>query len=307
MKTFKNILDFMSFFSSEKKCYEFFKLNIWKEGAFCPHCGSNEVYEYASNFKKNRCKDCKCDFSIRKGTIFEESRMSLQKWFMCIYLMNSNKKGISSLSLSRQVGITQKTAWFVLQRLRHVASSGMGSMFGGTNEIDETYVGGKEGNKHKHKKGLEEKAVVLGIKNRDSGKVKAFHIETNTYCDMAEKIFEKVEHGSTLITNEYKGYKALKYYYNHESINHSKKEYVRKDVSSVAVKITTNGVEGVFSQLKRGINGIYHWASKKHLQRYLNEFEFRFNTRELADNLRFSEFLNNVQGRLTYKNLIKGV
>ena len=297
-------MDFITFFSTEKKCHEFLKSILWSKGKNCPHCGSNAVYEYTSNFKKNRCKDCKCDFSIRKGTIFEESRMSLQKWFMCIYLMNSNKKGISSLSLARQVGINKTTAWFVLHRLRFIADTGFTNMFQGTCEVDETYIGGKEGNKHTHKKGLEEKAVVLGIKNRETKQVKAYHTEDNKYHTLGEKIFEKVEHGSTLITDEYKGYKALKYYYNHESINHSAKEYCRVDASRVAVKITTNSVEGVFSLLKRGINGIYHWASKKHLQNYLNEFSFRYNTNKMADNQRFSCFLENVYGRLTYKELI---
>ena len=298
-------MDFMSFFSTEQKCHEFLKSILWKDGAICPECGSNDIIEFKSNFKKCRCSSCKFDFSIRKGTIFEESRMSLQRWFMCIYLMNSNKKGISSLSLARQVGINKTTAWFVLHRLRHISGSGFTSMFGGTNEIDETYVGGKYENMHKDKKEARPgKAVVLGIKNRETGKVKAFHIQTSTYPDLAEKIIDNIEMGSLLITDEYKGYVMLRNYYKHESINHSAKEYVRKDSSREAIKITTNGVEGVFSQLKRGINGIYHWASKKHLQRYLNEFEFRFNTRELPDNLRFSEFLSNVHGRLKYKELI---
>lgn len=153
------------------------------------------------------------------------------------------------------------------------------SIFGGTNKIDETYVGGKYENRHKYKKEAKpEKAVVLGIKNRETGKVKAFHVETNTYPDLAEKIIDNVEMGSLLITDEYKGYVMLRNYYKYEFINHSAKEYVRKDSSREDAKITTNGVEGIFSQLKRGINGIYHWARKKYLQRCLNEFEFRFNS-----------------------------
>ena len=178
-------------------------------------------------------------------------------------------------------------------------------MFTGTCEVDETYCGAKYENMHKSKKEAQpQKAVVLGIKNRETGNVKAFHIETSTYPDIAEKIIDNVEMGSTLITDEHKSYVMLKHYYKHESVNHGVREYVRKSSSRDAVRITTNGVEGVFSQLKRGIYGIYHWASKKHLQKYLNEFNFRFNTRGLKDNERFVDFLENVGGRLTYKELV---
>jgi transposase-like protein len=305
MKNFKNLMDLTDFFNTEKKCYEFLKANLYKDGIVCSECGSKNIFEFKTNYKRCRCLDCKFDFSLRKGTIFEESRLPLRKWFVCIYLVTSNSKGLSSVQLAKQVGITQKTAWFVLQRLRAVAENGFGAMFQGTCEADTTHIGGKYENMHKAKKETKpEKAVVLGIVNRETKQVKSFHIENESYVAQGEKILDNVDFGSELITDESKSYVMLKHYFKHNFINHSKGEYSRNDLSRVAFKITTNSVEGVFSQLKRGINGIYHWCSKKHLQKYLNEFNFRYNSRELADNQRFISFLENVQGRLTYKELI---
>jgi len=302
---FKTLLEFTKFFNTEKKCYEYLKSKLWANGKSCPRCKSSKIIEF-QDFKKNRCKSCDYDFSIRKGTIFAESRISLQKWFICIYLMSANKKGISSINLANQVGITQKTAWFVLQRLREVASGGL-DMFEGTSQIDETYVGGKEENKHKEKKNKSTKAVVLGIKNEETGKVKTFHTETSRYYDLGEKIMQSVKIGSNITTDEASYYKTLKMYYSHNTVNHSKEEYVRYEKSNnsrIAVKITTNGVEGVFSLLKRSIYGIHHWVSKKHLQRYLNEFNFKYNSRAFTNNTRFETFFDNVKGRLKYKELI---
>jgi transposase-like protein len=297
-------MDFMNFFSTEQKCHEFLKSILWKDGKHCPHCGSNEIMEYKSNFKKNRCKSCKMDFSMRKGTIFEESRMSLQKWFMCIYLMNSNKKGISSLSLSRQVGINKTTAWFVLQRLRYVGKNFfLQTEFEGVTEIDEAYIGGSETNKHAHKKGKSEKTVVIGMVNRNTKTVKAVKIPTAEKDFLLPKINLNVKQGSTIITDTYGAYKDLNKRFYHETVKHSEGEYVKVS-ARVAFKIHTNTVEGFWSLLKRGINGTYHWVSKKHMNRYLNEFSLRYNTRELADNQRFASFLGKVQGRITYKELI---
>lgn len=305
MKNFKNLMDLTEFFNTEKKCYQFLRANLHKDGIVCSKCGSKNVFEFKKNYKRNRCMDCKFDFSLRKGTIFEESRLPLRKWFVCIYLVTSNSKGLSSVQLAKQVGITQKTAWFVLQRLRYVAENGFSGVFKGTCEADTTHIGGKYENMHKSKKELQpQKAVVLGIVNRETKQVKSFHIENESYIAQGEKILDNVDFGSELITDESKSYIMLKHYFKHNFINHSKGEYVRNDMSRVAFKITTNSVEGVFAQMKRGINGIYHWCSKKHLQKYLNEFNFRYNSRELADNQKFVSFLGNVQGRLTYKELI---
>jgi len=199
-------MDLTDFFNTEKKCYEFLKANLYKDGIVCSECGSKNIFEFKTNYKRCRCLDCNFDFSLRKGTIFEESRLPLRKWFVCIYLVTSNSKGLSSVQLAKQVGITQKTAWFVLQRLRAVAEptagvsqTGFGGMFQGTCEADTTHIGGKydyemrrSQNMHKAKKQTKpEKAVVLGIVNRETEcarhiyegsrlqtkQVKSFHIE----------------------------------------------------------------------------------------------------------------------------------
>ncbi|MFT4968130.1 MAG: transposase-like protein [Candidatus Deianiraeaceae bacterium] len=303
-KDFKNLIELIEFFSTEAECIKYLKSTIWKDGAFCPHCGSNEIMEY-TDIKRNRCKSCKCDFSIRKGTIFEDSNVKLKKWFMATYLFNAHKKGISSPQLAKDIGVSQPTAWFMLQRLRHASNGMFKNQFQGTCEIDETYIGGKYENMHTSKKAtLPQKATVLAIINRDTKQVKAYHTEDNKYHTLGEKVFQKVEHGSTWITDEYKGYKALKYYYNHQSINHSAKEYVRNGKTMEAIIITTNTVEDFFGLLKRGINGIYRWCSKKHLNRYLGEYSLRYNSREITDCERFTMFLGNIQGKMSYKELI---
>lgn len=152
MKEFKTLAEFAKAFNTERKCHEYLKSILWKNEKVCPSCKSKKVNDNFADFKKIRCKSCNLEFSIRKGTIFEDSRLELRKWFICIYLFSANKKGISTPVLSNMVGITQKTAWFVLQRLRTVANNGFNGMFEGTSRIDETYVGGKEENKHKEKK-----------------------------------------------------------------------------------------------------------------------------------------------------------
>lgn len=298
IKEFKTLAEFTKAFNTERKCHEYLKSILWKNEKVCPSCKSKKVNDNFKDFKKIRCKSCNLEFSIRKGTIFEDSRLELRKWFICIYLFSANKKGISTPVLANMVGVTQKTAWFVLQRLRTIASNGFNGMFEGTSQIDETYIGGKEENKRKEKKGKSTKAVVLGIKNEETGKVKTFHTETNRYYDLGENIMESIKIGSSITTD----YKTLGMYYNHNAVNHSKGEYVK--YSRQAVRITTNGVEGVFSLLKRSIYGIHHWVSKKHLQKYLNEFNFKYNSRGYESQTRFETFLEKVQGRVKYKELI---
>ena len=139
MRNFKNLEDLANFFNTEKKCHKYLKSILWQKGGYCPFCGSHQIHEYKSNFKKNRCYSCKQDFSIRKNTIFDDSRLSLHKWFICIYLVNSSKQGISSLELARQVDITQKSAWLVLQRIKGAfVLNGSNALFNNPEEIIET-------------------------------------------------------------------------------------------------------------------------------------------------------------------------
>ena len=192
---------------------------------------------------------------------------------MAIYLITNHKKGISSVQLSKDIGVTQKSAWFMLHRLRH-ANKTNSFEFQGTVEADECYIGGNESNKHTKDKFKSEKSVVFGIVERESKQAKSFVVESAKYHDLAQHIIKNVEMGSTLITDEHSSYRTLKTYYKHKTICHSAKEYVSKD------DIHTNSIESFWSTLKRGIYGIYHHVSKKHLQNYVNEFCFRYNNRE---------------------------
>jgi transposase-like protein len=309
MKTFKNLIDLMEFFHSEEFCHNFLKDMFWgdkRENRKCPHCGSNHITEF-KDFKKNRCYDCKFEFSIRKNTIFDDSKVSLKKWFMVIYLANSNKKGVNSHAVARQIGVTQKTAWFMLQRIKNASLGAMfKSPFDGTTEIDEVYIGGSESNRHsKDKKatGEKPKTVVIGMVNRDTKQVKAMKVPTAEKDFLLPKINLNVKTGSTIVTDSYHAYKDLKKNYTHKSVKHSAGEYVRVEAKT-AFKVHTNSIEGFWSLVKRTINGTNHWISKKHTNKYLAEMSFRYNTKELSDNERFINFLQMSFKKLTYKELI---
>jgi transposase-like protein len=311
-----NFFEFSKKFASELDCIKYFIKIRYNNKPVCKHCGSCEkIYHKASFPKMFDCKFCGSSFSIFAGTMFEKSDTDLRKWFYAIHLFLNGKKGISALQLQREIGVTYKCAWRILHKIREAMSKkdnndddNDGGMLQGIIEIDECYIGGKSANKHMKKrieaKEKDDKAVVLGIVNQETKQVKSFHIKNSQYPQIAEKIIDNIEIGSTIITDEANVYKALgKYYYKHNSINHSKGEYVKNE-SCEAFIITTNAVEGMFGLLKRGIDGIFHWVSKKHLQKYLNEFNFRYNTKDLQDNERFVSFLNNVSGRLRYCELV---
>ena len=293
MKNFKNLIDLMDFFKDEKFCHNFLKDLFWgknRENKKCPRCGSRSINEF-KYFKKNRCYDCKFEFSIRKNTIFDDSKVSLRKWFMVIYLANSNKKGINSYAVARQVGVTQKTAWFMLHRIKNASTKAMfKNEFQGTVEIDEAYIGGKEGNKHKSKRTGDNKAVVIGIINRETGQSKAMKVPSSEKEWLLPKVYMNVKDKSTIVTDTCHAYKDLKKNYTHKTVKHSAGEYYREEKNKegrTAFKVHTNSIEGFWSLVKRTINGTHHWVSKKHINKYLGEMSFRYNTSDIADNERF--------------------
>lgn len=225
----------------------------------------------------------------------------------------ARESSISSLSLSREVGISQKSAWFVLQRLRYVGKNfffqtefeGVTETEGSKIKCDEAYIGGSESNKHTINKFKSEKTAVIGLVNRDTKQVKAVSIPNADKENLLPKIGCNVAMGSTVITDTYNAYKNLKNNFKHYTIKHSENEYVRLD-SRVAFKIHTNTIEGFWSQVKRGIYGIYHWASKKHINRYLNEYTFRYNGKENCDFENFINWFGNCEGKkVVYADLIK--
>jgi transposase-like protein len=301
MIQFNNLKELMIRLSDEKVARQHMEEMRWGGNPFCPHCGSTAFYKLKDG-KTYRCKDktCKKDYTVTVGTIFENSKVSLTTWMAAIYLISAHKKGISSLQLSRDLGITQKTAWFVLHRVRLIMGEPSPAPLENIVEVDETYVGGKFANMNRGRRkkwqesNKDNKTAVMGFVERD-GKAKLTVIGGNTFKDIVRKNVDKT---ATIITDTHLSYVGLaQEYADHQSVNHSQSQY-RNGIAY------TNSVEGFFSCLKRSIYGCYHSVSPKHLERYCVETSFRYNYRRLTDAARFTYTIQSIEGRLTYKNLI---
>jgi len=283
--------------TDEKKAYEYLAKLRWPEGPKCVHCKSEKVYTLNVKTSKRvvlKCGKCRKQFSATVGTIFEDSHIPLSKWIMAVNLMCSSKKGISSHQLHRMLGITYKSAWFMGHRLRHAMQhSPFGGKLSGIIEADETYIGGKK--RRQGHRGTRGKAPVFALVERQ-GRVRSFVLPTVTSKNLREIIRQNVAAGSRMMTDEFKGYRGLKREFaDHQTINHSRHHYVRGEV-------TTNTIEGYFSLLKRGLTGTYHHVSKHHLHRYLAEFDFRYNARQVDDATRAILAFQQTEGkRLQYE------
>jgi transposase-like protein len=303
LRKFKTLVDLLTYFKDEQVCRDYLELIRWNGKIVCPYkeCRHDHVFKYTDG-KRYKCAKCQRQFSVKVGTIFEDSKISLQKWFAAIYLITSHKKGISSLQLHRDLGVTQKTAWFMLHRVRHTLMVSPTEKLTGIIEADETFIGGKESNKHKSKqtegtqgRSAKTKTPVLGIIER-GGELRAIKVISTQGYSLRPFIVNNVEFGSTIHTDEWWGYRGLSRIFKHQYINHGDGEYSKDGVH-------TNTIEGFWSLLKRGVIGIYHSMSDKHLQKYIDEFVFRYNTRGMSENFRFDRMLNNINSHLTYKQL----
>ena len=295
---FNNLIDVARCFPNEAACRMFLEDMRWNGKPVCPHCGSTDKMYRIQDGRLLKCASCRKPFSVKVGTIFEDSALPLQKWFFAMFIVSSHKKGISSCQLARDISVTQKTAWHMLHRIRlAMETKSFNKSLEGTVEADETYVGGKH-HKGKRGRGSENKTVVFGMVARQ-GKVRAMPVPDVKRKTLQGLIQKHVAQGSNVMTDEWTAYNGLNVAYNHQRIGHLKKEYVRGGMH-------TQNIENFWSLLKRGIIGIYHHVSADHMHRYTGEFEFRHNNREIKDADRFINLLKRTQGRLTYQDLVKG-
>jgi transposase-like protein len=298
---FNSLFDLMEAFPDEQACIDHLRTIRWRDGEFCPYCGGNRIYHF-SDRKTFKCGDCRERFSIKVGTIFHDTKLPLRKWFMAIWMISNHPKGIASTTLAKDLKVTQKTAWHVLHRIRHAArTKSFNAPLKGTVESDTTFIGGKEKNKHANKKipgsqGGANKDVVLGFVERE-GELRTFHIPNVRAVTIHGALRQNVAKGSIVMTDEDGAFVGIDPTYSHQTVSHSKGEYVRGDVHS-------NTMEGVWALLKRQIFGIHHWVSSKHLVRYLDEMTWRFNRRDMQVTPRMNDLFACVEGRLPYKVLI---
>ncbi|MCY4109910.1 MAG: IS1595 family transposase [Chloroflexi bacterium] len=297
-KSYAGLYELTEAFPDEESCVRHLEALRWPLGVICPHCGASRKIYRLKRGSRYRCADCKQDFSVRKGTIFEESRLPLRKWFIAAWSLTSNRKGIPSTQLARTLGVTQKTAWFMLARLREVAGqmTGHGGPVSGETEVDETFLGGKERNKHASKRGMAGKQAVIGARSRE-GRVRAEAIDGRDRAELHGFIREHVAPGSIVFTDDWRAYQGLTDYH-HETVNHSVGEYVRGQAH-------TQGIESFWAMVKRAYIGVFHHFTWKHLHRYLREFEARWNLGNGSESRRMDTLLSYSSGiRLTYKQLI---
>jgi transposase-like protein len=293
-------------FQDPEQAREYLEAQVWPNGRICPHCGSvgkhYELHGKSARPGLYKCADCREPFTVTVGTVFERSKIGLHIWLQAVHLMSASKKGVSAKQLERMLGVTYKTAWFMSHRIREAMKGEPAKMLGGSGssgvvEADETYWGNMSKDK-KESAGWHHKMKIVTLVERDGAK-RSYHMANITAKTVGAALRAQVAQSARLITDEAPWYKVPgKHFASHEAVNHKAKEYARGDV-------TTNTVESSFAILKRGLNGTFHSVSEKHLQRYCDEFDFRWNYRQsqgFSDSMRATMTLKGIVGkRLTYR------
>ena len=300
------VMELAEMFPNDKADEEWFVKRRWPNRIACVECGSVNVQTGAKHKTMSfRCreKDCSKKFSVKSGTAMEGSKIGCKAWVYAIYLVTTNLKGVSSMKLARDIGVTQKTAWFLAQRIRESWSGGH-PVFSSPIEADETYVGGLEKNKHKDKRmkaagGPVGKAIVAGLRERETGRVVAKVVPDTSAHTLTRLVAHHVDPFATVFADEARGYLPLnRMGYDHQSVSHSAGQYVDEMAH-------TNGMESFWATMNRGYHGVYHQMSHEHLHRYVNEFSGRHNQRPLDTEEQMEEIVKGMNGkRLTYEQLI---
>lgn len=305
IQQFDNLVQLFQAFPTEQAAIDHLTSIRWARGKFCPLCGNADEKRIGTLVGTNthKCYACRKRFSIKVGTIFQDTKLPLRTWYAAIWMITNHPKGIASTTLARDLGITQKTAWFVLHRLRHAArTDSFNGPLSGSVEVDETFVGGRESNKHKSKKlnqgrGIVGKTVVLGMVQRN-GEIRAGVVPDTRRATLQGVVREHVEKGANLYTDEHSSYRGLNDEYAHHTNHHMSGRYVIDGHNH------TNTIESVWALLKRQIIGVHHWISPKHLDRYVGEMTYRLNNRELSVGGIVNDLLRRSEGPLPYKVLI---
>lgn len=306
-KDFKSILDLIKTFPDEQTCIDHLEKLRWNGTVISPFDPTSKVYDCKGN--KYKCKNTGKYFNVKTATLFDNTKIELQTWFIAIYLITSHSKGISSVQLAKDLDVTQKTAWFMLHRIRNCFGIEENEQLDNQVEVDETYVGGENKNRSlsKRKKihqdkfhtGMNDKTPVLGMLQR-GGKVEAIVLNKAHAKEIRPILFDRIKDTATVITDGFAAYRTIdRYFDKHIVVNHQENEYVVGEYS-------TNSIEGFWSLVKRGFFGIYHYVSPKHMQKYLNSYAFRYNYRKASVSTKFNFMLTNMTNKLTYNTLVNG-
>ena len=299
---FNSIFELTTYFNSEDKCKKAIFESRWaKDDVICPFCGEHHCTKRTDG--RFHCKKCGSNFSVLVGTIFENTKISLRKWFIAMYLISCHKKGISSVQLATDTHVTQKTAWYILHKVRTLYKQYDTPALDGEVEVDEMYLGGRETNKHESKKtektqgrSTKTKTPIFGMASR-SGEVRAIKVENTQASTLIPIIKQFVAENSRIFTDEMSAYNGLaKEGYIHDIIHHGIKEYAKGDV-------TTNSIEGFWGHFKRMVFGTYHFVSKAYLERYIDEAVYRYNTRRKSGSQRFADMFGKAMGTCYYADV----